>query len=99
MSYLLGCQTISGPDLNKPCKFPFIYQGKEYLTCTSVDNGDQPWCSTEVNYENHFIKTKWGNCRDSCFSPKGKTTNFNIFNYLCIFFFQNINIKIYKYPI
>ena len=70
---LSGCHTINGPDLQKPCKFPFIYQGKEYRTCVTVDNGDQFWCPTEVDEDNHFVKTKWGNCLDSCPLPKGKT--------------------------
>ena len=64
------CHTASGPDPNKACKFPFVYQAKEYLTCITVDNDDQPWCSTVVDDENQFINTKWGNCSDSC--PLGK---------------------------
>ena len=60
------CKTISGPDLDKQCKFPFIYQGREFHNCITIDNRNQPWCSTEVNAENYFIIGKWGICSDSC---------------------------------
>jgi len=64
-----ACQTVGGPDAHKSCKFPFVYQGKVFFTCTSVDNGHQPWCATEVNDKNHLIIGKWGSCSNSCPSP------------------------------
>ena len=70
--HITGCQTISGPDLDKPCKFPFIYRLKRYINCTSVDNDDKGWCSTEVDKDNQFIKAKWGNCSDSCPFQEGE---------------------------
>jgi len=64
-----GCQTVSGPDPHKSCKFPFIYQGQQFFTCTTVDSGHQPWCATEVNDKNHLIIRHWGICSNSCPSP------------------------------
>jgi len=60
------CQTVSGPDTHKSCKFPFVYQEQIFYTCTTVDNGHQPWCATEVNDEGHHIIGKWGICSNSC---------------------------------
>jgi len=64
-----ACQTVNGPDTYKSCEFPFVYQGKVYFTCTTVDNGHQPWCATKVNDKNHLIIGKWGICSNSCPSP------------------------------
>uniref|UniRef100_A0A8D0E6R9 Fibronectin type-II domain-containing protein n=1 Tax=Salvator merianae TaxID=96440 RepID=A0A8D0E6R9_SALMN len=34
-----------------PCVFPFLYKGKSYDSCTSVDiSGDKKWCSLTANY-------------------------------------------------
>jgi len=61
-----GCQTVSGPDAHKSCKFPFVYQGQVFFTCTTMDNDHQPWCATEVNDKNHLIIGKWGSCSNAC---------------------------------
>merc|ERR1712190_415012 len=63
---LVACQTVSGPDTHKSCKFPFVYQGKLFFTCITVDNGHQTWCATEVDDKNHLIIDKWGSCSNSC---------------------------------
>eukprot|EP01046_Picozoa_sp_COSAG06_P048156 COSAG06_NODE_7142_length_2614_cov_2.351889_2_plen_629_part_01 len=39
------------------CLFPFTYGGVQYNECTSVDNGNTPWCSLEDTYA-----SLWGNC-------------------------------------
>ena len=43
----------------KCCIFPFTYEGTEYYHCTTVDNGNTPWC-----YYKSGWGTKWGNCKE-----------------------------------
>merc|ERR1712194_434898 len=60
LSYLLeeagkeACKTNS----NKPCVFPFIYEGVTYDSCTNVDH-DEPWCSTEVDSNGEHSMLNW----------------------------------------
>jgi len=64
------CFTRSGPSANKPCIFPFKFNGTEYSTCTyASSHSGEPWCSTEVDPNgNHLYGRygKWGNCDDDC---------------------------------
>ena len=63
----LDCYTNGGPDSNKPCVFPFIYNGIEYTACTTVENDGIAWCSTEVDVLNgSYVEGKWGNCGPGC---------------------------------
>lgn len=39
------------------CSFPFVYLGVTYSSCTSIDNGGVPWCSTTTQFVGF-----WGNC-------------------------------------
>ena len=55
------CTTVSGPDPNKPCVFPFEYNGIIYHECTEVDH-DQFWCHTDQD---------WGNCGTNCEKNQG----------------------------
>merc|ERR1712131_367747 len=41
------------------CHFPFIYKGKQYDSCTTVDNSGSSWCSTTYNYQG-----QWRTCTD-----------------------------------
>ena len=51
------------------CAFPFTYGGVSYDSCTTVANGNKPWCSFDSVYAG-----KWANCgnenivckKDSC---------------------------------
>nr|ADK39285.1 ESP-Vkom1 [Varanus komodoensis] len=69
------------------CKFPFIYEGKAFTTCTEYGSTDKtPWCATTSNYDRD---RKWKPCavkeygelsvnypEDPCrfpFTYKGKT--------------------------
>ena len=52
----MDCETNSG----KFCQFPFIYNGNTYTQCTTVDNGVQAWCATEVN--NDMTYRDYDNC-------------------------------------
>lgn len=44
----------------EPCIFPFLFQGKEYLDCTTDGRGDgRLWCATTYDYDQD---KKWGFC-------------------------------------
>ena len=43
----------SGKQPNKPCVFPFTYNGHKYKECLSK-RGEEPWCSTLVDYSGAF---------------------------------------------
>ena len=47
---------------DKPCVFPFIYNGVEYTQCTRTDHEDL-WCST-LNYRNGEMRD-WWTCSES----------------------------------
>lgn len=52
--------TTGGNSNGAPCKFPFIYNGKEYYHCTT-DHAESRrlWCATVSNYDQD---PKWGYC-------------------------------------
>ena len=56
-----GCKTVKGTD----CQFPFKYKGKDYGKCTTMDNGNNPWCYTTKGNGN------WANCLPSCPTDSG----------------------------
>uniref|UniRef100_A0AAQ6ACB0 Fibronectin type-II domain-containing protein n=1 Tax=Amphiprion ocellaris TaxID=80972 RepID=A0AAQ6ACB0_AMPOC len=44
----------------EPCIFPFLFQGKQYLDCTTDGRGDgRLWCATTYDYDQD---KKWGFC-------------------------------------
>merc|ERR1711920_48786 len=49
-------KTCGGNANGKACAFPFVYKGKRYNSCTSIEH-TQPWCSTTSTYQG-----QWGNC-------------------------------------
>ena len=66
--------TVSGANPNKPCIFPFKYNGGTYYACT-LDNAhfteNKPWCSTLVDNQGNHIngQGKWGSCGSNCPMP------------------------------
>ena len=77
--YILdGCKTVSGPDNNKPCIFPFKFQGITYNTCSTVlANENKPWCSTLVDNSGTHVSGggHYGDCGSKCPMPTGKIFN------------------------
>ena len=77
------CMTVSGPNPDEPCIFPFKYDSKTFKTCTVYDNvGGNAWCATKVDGSgNHFYgdyqgdyyydydQENWGNCGPNCPIP------------------------------
>lgn len=45
-----------------PCKFPFIWEGREYRECTTDGNTEFPWCAIEVDEAGHLVDNRWGTC-------------------------------------
>uniref|UniRef100_A0A673ND99 Protein sel-1 homolog 1 n=1 Tax=Sinocyclocheilus rhinocerous TaxID=307959 RepID=A0A673ND99_9TELE len=51
---------IGGTASGEPCVFPFLFQEKEYMECTTEGRGDgRLWCATTYNYN---TDKKWGFC-------------------------------------
>ena len=64
--YSSGCRTISGPQQDKDCIFPFVYAQVQHNECTTVENNGIPWCSTKTDGNNNHIAGNWGNCAKQC---------------------------------
>ena len=58
------CTTIRGPRPNKPCVFPFTFNGERKSTCIKGRRRPEPWCSTKVDNGNNYIRGEWGYCGD-----------------------------------
>ena len=56
-----NCTTMSGPDPNALCIFPFEYNGEIFNECTDKEH-DQMWCHTSED---------WGNCGPDCTFSSG----------------------------
>jgi len=62
-----GCSTVSGPQPDKLCMFPFKWKGTVYRECTSHMNSGKLWCPTQLDHLNGYIEGQWGNChQDTC---------------------------------
>ena len=55
------------------CVFPFIYGGRQHDTCTSID-GDNPWCSTQVDSTGVHVSGNWEYCQDASCPGTSVTT-------------------------
>ena len=60
------CHTVG----NKPCQFPFRYNGVSYSSCTLEDADDEtkPWCSTLVDNDGNHVSGggHYGDCGPKC---------------------------------
>ena len=68
---------------NKPCKFPFNYNGKTYQTCTKDGARPEagPWCPFKVDSNGNFSTNNWGYCIEDC--PKEDLKNGENFEIFC----------------
>ena len=64
-----------GDDPGKPCVYPFTYKEITYTECTTFENNNTHWCSTEVDASGNYIDGKWGNCNAKC--PTAKPGNYS----------------------
>ena len=55
--YDAACTTIRGPRPDKPCVFPFIFNGKTQTTCIKGRLRPEPWCATKVNNATSSFRT------------------------------------------
>ena len=51
------------PDPNKPCVFPFEWNGYLYSSCTIEDLRSVLWCGTQNKVTD---EVGWGLCSNSC---------------------------------
>lgn len=52
-------RTRGGNAQGAVCAFPFIFEGKLYYECSTIDNGNTLWCATTSNYDQD---KQWGEC-------------------------------------
>jgi len=67
------CITSGGPRPNRPCVFPFRYNGKTYSTCTDITIG-RYWCSTATRSDGTHITGRYGLCPSTCPSTRSCRT-------------------------
>ncbi|KAK1890694.1 72 kDa type IV collagenase [Dissostichus eleginoides] len=61
--------TIAGNAEGAACKFPFIFQGEKYDSCTTEGRDDgYRWCATTDNYD---VDTSFGFCPETAMSTVG----------------------------
>jgi hypothetical protein len=53
--------TCGGTADGAMCLFPFHYGGTTYTECTTINNGNIPWCNT--------VNSKWGECKCDSTTP------------------------------
>ena len=51
--------------VSRACKFPFIFEGKNYTNCIELDS-DGAWCSVQVDTNGVHVTGIWGYCDLSC---------------------------------
>ena len=69
--FFLECMTVSGPNPNEDCVFPFHYHNKTFETCTHYDN-NKAWCATKVDSSGNLDgdgQTNYGTCAPNCPMP------------------------------
>ena len=65
---LMNCSTVSGPNPNASCIFPFELKGITYHQCTTTEGAITPWCSTLIDDSGEHIGDagNWGYCGPEC---------------------------------
>ena len=64
------CNTVGGPETNKPCIFPFVWKGLQFDKCTDINhpesnNTSELYCATNVDEVTKEMKA-WGKCSRTC---------------------------------
>ena len=70
-----GCRTVSGPQPDRECQFPFRFRDRIFSSCTSdFDQNGRRWCSVELDSQGKHISGKWGYCPNNCGDQNNKPT-------------------------
>ena len=67
----------TGPESDKPCRFPFKYNGKNYFECTTEGYEDVFWCGTTYSVTDH---AGWGFCSGPCKPMKRRENLISVLN-------------------
>ena len=71
-------ESFYGDRVCETCKFPFIYKGVKYETCTNVDQGPYSggyWCSTQTFANGNHVTGSWGYCQEYCIQGSLKSNS------------------------
>ena len=76
--FVAECRTVaSGPESDRPCRFPFKYNGKQYFECTTEGYEDNFWCGTTYSVTDH---AGWGFCSGPCKPKKRRKALISVLN-------------------
>jgi hypothetical protein len=61
--------------IDKPCVFPFKYEGATYTSCTDKDSiTGTPRCATEVDTDGYVVAEEWAECGETSQAEQEDTT-------------------------
>ena len=60
-----GNKFVEGKNV-QDCKFPFIHNGKQHISCAPSSDGKGPWCATKVDSKGNYVKDNWARCNKHC---------------------------------
>jgi len=94
-----ACKTVGGNFPDRPCVFPFIFEGKTYHECTEMvadKNGySLPQCPTKNEFIVNSTIYHWGNCGPGCPGSPDKVLNTGMGRYLKIMY-NNTRRQLYQ---
>ena len=62
----LQAKNLRQSGLDCGCVFPFVYNGKKYDSCTTVDYPDYPWCAMDSVYQPGRYQICDQDCEKDC---------------------------------
>ena len=65
-----GNKFVEGKNV-QDCKFPFIHNGKQHISCAPSSDEKGPWCATKVDSKGNYVKDNWARCNKHCNTDNG----------------------------